>query len=128
MPRLTDAARIERMLNLREEIRAEEAITKVKKAKLKEMEDTAISNLLKKNMISQKTKAGTASVSTEEVAQVNDWEDAFEYIRKKNAFYLMFKRINNAAWREEVAANKNKPIPGISGFTKYKLSLRKGDL
>ena len=127
MPRLTDSDRIARMLNLREEVRADEAVLKTKKAKLKEMEEFAIELLLKKNLKSMGTPdGGSIAVNPEEVAQVNDWEEAFKYIRKKNAFYLMFKRVNNAAWREELKARRNRDIPGISKFTKYKLSLRKG--
>ena len=125
MPRLSDATRIRKMIELREEIRVDQKKVDAKKAKLKELEQTSIESLLKKGLLLQKTESGTISVSEEEVAQVDDWDAVFKYIRKKDAFHLMYKRILNPAWREEVAANRKKPVPGIKGFTKYKLALRK---
>lgn len=124
MPRLSEAAKIKRMLAMREEIREIEGDLKIRKAKLKKMEDDAIALLLKKDMVEMATSGGTISINPETVAQVQNWDQVFNYIKKKDAFYLMFKRINNAAWREEIAANRNKPVPGIDPFERYKLSLR----
>jgi hypothetical protein len=126
MPRLSESQRIKRMLDLREEIRADEAALKKKKEKHKEMEDQAINMLLKKGLQKMSLPGGgTISVNEEDVAQVDDWDKLYAYVRKNNAFYLLYRRVNPASWREEVASRKNKALPGVSTYTKYKLSLRK---
>lgn len=126
MPRLTEAERIRRMLSLREEIRKDSALLADKKAKLAKMEEDAIAMLLKKELHSMSLpEGGTISAHEEIVAQVNDWDDVFKYVKRNNAFYLLYRRINNAPWREEVKSRRNKQIPGISPFSRYKLSLLK---
>jgi len=127
MPRLSEANRIRRMLDLREEIRKESVLLEVKKKKLKKIEEDAIAMLLKKELRSMSLpEGGSISANPEVVAQVQEWDDVFKYIKRNNAFYLLYRRINNAPWREEVKSRRNKEVPGISPFTRYKLSLLKG--
>lgn len=126
MPRLTEAKRIRRMLDLREEIRTDSAALSIKKAKLEKMEQDAIGMLLKKELHSMSLPGGgSISANPETVAQVQDWTKVFTYVKKHDAFYLLYKRINNAPWREEVKSRRDKNVPGISPFTRYKLSLLK---
>lgn len=127
MPRLSEAKRIQRMLDLREEIRADEAVLKKKKARHKEMEEQAIELLLKKGIQSMALPGGgSISVNPEDVAQVDDWDLFYKYVKKNDAFYLLYRRVNAASWREEVKSRRNKALPGVSSYTRYKLSLRKG--
>lgn len=66
----------------------------------------------------------TASYSTETVANVNDWEAFYDFVRENNAFYLLQKRIASSAFREMLQVD-GAPPPGTEPMEKDKLSFRK---
>ena len=75
------------------------------------------------------TKAGgrkaAVSLQAKIVAQVDParWADVFEYVHKKNAWDLLQKRINNAAFRDRVDGGED--IPGAKAVPVLDLSIRK---
>lgn len=69
-------------------------------------------------------RAASVSVSEEVVPSIEDWESFYEYVRKNDAFHLLQRRLNNAAWRETVEL-EGSPPQGTQPFTKRKLNLRK---
>ena len=126
MARLSDSERIRKMVALRDEIRAVKKHLKVKEDKLAKLEDSSIELLLSKSIELIRSPYGSISIHSEDVAQVEDWEKVYRYVKRNDAFYLMYKRILNTAWRDEIATRRNKPIPGINAFTRWKLSLLTG--
>jgi hypothetical protein len=63
-------------------------------------------------------------LNEEELATVVDWSQVHEFIRSQNAFYLLQRRINSAAWRE-LAAERGEPIPGTTVFKRRTIALRR---
>ena len=69
-------------------------------------------------------RAASVSVSEEVVPNIDDWEAFYGYVRDNDAFHLLQRRINTAAWRE-TAELDGMPPQGTTPFTKRKLNLRK---
>lgn len=57
------------------------------------------------------------------VGSVTSWPALYKFIAKKQAFELLQRRVNNAAYREYLE-NQIK-VPGVERFVSEKLSLRK---
>ncbi|MBM7454517.1 hypothetical protein HNR62_000346 [Oceanisphaera litoralis] len=66
---------------------------------------------------------GTVSWKTETVANVEDWESFYHYIRDNDAFYLLQRRPANNAVRE--LWEQGADVPGAVPFTQAKLSVTK---
>lgn len=64
----------------------------------------------------------TASVTTEIVPMVDDWERFYDYIYNERAFHLLQRRPSSAAYRELQQAGTD--IPGVTPFSKRSISLR----
>jgi hypothetical protein len=69
-------------------------------------------------------RSALATLSEEELATVTDWDRVHEFVLSNNAFFLLQRRINSAAWRE-AAAERGEPIPGTTVFKKRSISLRR---
>jgi len=69
-------------------------------------------------------RSATATLNEEELATIIDWDQVHNFIRSQNAFYLLQRRINSAAWRE-AAAERGEPIPGTTVFKKRSIALRR---
>lgn len=67
----------------------------------------------------------TATYTTTEVANVEDWSQVEKFIYENKAFHLFERRISARSWREEKAMLPEGQIPGISSFDKVSISLRK---
>ena len=68
------------------------------------------------------TKA-TLSLKKTDVANVLDWEKVYNYIHRNKAFHLMFRRIADGAFREELELRGKRGIPGIEVFTRRSCGL-----
>lgn len=68
------------------------------------------------------TKDGTAIVSEQELPQIDDWDEAHNWMKENDALYLLQRRINSAAFRELVKSGQS--VPGISVYTKRSLNFR----
>ena len=68
------------------------------------------------------TTDGTATITEEEVPTVTDWDAVHLYIKENDAFHLLQRRINTAAWREMLKAAT--PLPGTAPFTKRSIGFR----
>ena len=69
-------------------------------------------------------KDGTSAVATETVvADPEDWEEFYEYVKANDAFYLIQRRINNKPFQELIDSGQS--VPGLSVFKKRSISLRK---
>lgn len=65
----------------------------------------------------------TFSISEQTVGNVEDWDDLYQFIRDNNAFYLLQRRLANAAYKEILDGGDN--LPGVVPFTKRSLNMRK---
>lgn len=64
------------------------------------------------------------SVSEQVVGNVTDWDALYAYIQDEGAFYLLQRRLGNAAYKELLDAGT--PPPGVEPFTKRSINLRAG--
>ena len=69
-------------------------------------------------------RSATATLNEEELATVTDWDRVHEFVRSQNAFFLLQRRMNSAAWRE-AAAERGEPIPGTTVFKRRTIALRR---
>ena len=65
----------------------------------------------------------TFSISEQTVGNVEDWDDLYQFIRDNNAFYLLQRRLANAAYKEML--DSGSALPGVVPFTKRSLNMRK---
>jgi len=68
------------------------------------------------------TKA-TLSLKKTNVANVLDWEKVYNYVHRHRAYHLMFRRIADAAFREELELRGKRGIPGIEIFERRSCGL-----
>ena len=65
----------------------------------------------------------TFSISEQTVGNVEDWDDLYQFIRDNDAFYLLQRRLANAAYKEML--DSGGALPGVVPFTKRSLNMRK---
>ena len=65
----------------------------------------------------------TFSISEQTVGNVEDWDDLYQFIRDNDAFYLLQRRLANAAYKEML--DSGSALPGVVPFTKRSLNMRK---
>lgn len=86
-----------------------------------ELEEQIIQSLDAKGIDLARTDTGRVLINESVVAQPEDWDSIFKFIRENNYFHLLIKRLNNAAYRE-LLENFGE-LPGAVTFTQRKLSL-----
>lgn len=65
----------------------------------------------------------TFSISEQTVGNVEEWDEVYDYIRAHDAFYLLQRRLSNAAYKELLDSGGT--LPGVVPFTKRSLNMRK---
>lgn len=68
------------------------------------------------------TATGTLIVTETEVPNVNDWEEVWKYIVDNDAYHLVQKRINSAAYRELLKLGEE--LPGADTYVKRDVNFR----
>lgn len=63
-----------------------------------------------------------ASISTQLVPTVTDWDAFYGYIRDTDQLHLLQRRVTTTAWRELVDSGET--VPGTEPFTKRGINLR----
>ena len=103
-----------------------EAKTKVKDivAKLSKLESFLKIKADEQGVTQFKTEDGTAFLTTNDYAQVGDWDEVLSFIVKIEAYDLLEKRVSKYAVRGYIDANKAVPN-GINYGTRISLSVRK---
>ncbi len=87
------------------------------------LEHDVLTRLQAEDTTQGRSHTATATVSTQTVPTIENW-DAFEqYIYANNALYMMEKRPSSAAFRELISQGET--IPGLQPFTKTSISLRR---
>lgn len=67
----------------------------------------------------------TATIGKSIVPMAKDWPALYNHIHRKKAYHLLERRVHTTAWREEV--EKGKPIPGVEGYERIKLTVKTKD-
>jgi hypothetical protein len=73
---------------------------------------------------SAKTKEGTVFITTTDYARVENWDDILEFIKKREAFDLLEKRVSKKAVRGYIDEDGSVP-PGISYGSKISVNVRR---
>jgi len=115
---------IDELFLLREQRRKLAETDKDLRAQYSELEAKLIAALDLQEATQARGHSATATLNEEELATVVDWSQVHEFIRSQNAFFLLQRRINSAAWRE-AAAERGEPIPGTTVFKRRTIALRR---
>lgn len=116
---------IDEIYQMREEIRIEQKAVDNKKIVMEEKKLELIKALRSQNVEGSKGKTATATITTERVPVVEDWERFYNWMYKNKAAHLMFRRLTSTAYREMLESRKGRLIPGVKNFDKETVSLLK---
>lgn len=115
---------VEAYVTRRDQLSAIEREYKEKKAPIQgEMEklETAMQRLMDEmEMSSVRTAHGTAYKQTWTSAKVSDWEATLDYIRERERYDLLERRVNKTA-----VLDTEEPIPGVEVQQGVKVNVRK---
>lgn len=114
---------IDEYFDLREKKREIEKEVKEVSAQMDDLEARIINQLDADEVTLSRGRRASASISEEEVPDVEDWDAVHEYIMSNDALYLLNRKLTTAAWRE--LKDSGTLIPGTRPFTRRKLSVRK---
>lgn len=114
-------ALIEELFRLNAEIADFEAKEiKPRKKRVEELKDELLAHLQEEGVDTTAVRGvGSVAVQSAVVPQVEDWDQFYQYIRDNNAFFLLNRAPNAAAYRE--AVNIEGEIPGVKSFTRVTL-------
>jgi len=125
---VTVDAVIKKYMKLRSEKEAAEAEIKERvdsiKAAMAKLEAWLKAKLDADGLTSFKTEYGTAFLTTNDFANVEDWDAVLRFIREEEAYDMLEKRISKAAVRGYIETNKEVP-PGVKYGTKLDINIRK---
>lgn len=93
------------------------------KAQESELDDLILAALNKSGLERASGKIATSGINKSTVGTVEDWDKVHEFIRERNFFHMMERRISQPAYRELLELEGG--VPGIVPTTLTKLSLTK---
>ena len=88
-----------------------------------EAEQNLIRLLKEQNLDGTHARGYSATISEESYGSIEDFDAFTAYIKETDSFFLLQRRLSQAAYNDLKQANEE--IPGIKDFTKTSLSLRK---
>lgn len=125
---VTVDAVIKKYMKLRSEKESTEAEIKERvdtiKATMAKLEAWLKAKLDADGLTSFKTDYGTAFLTTNDFANIEDWDAVLRFIREEEAFDMLEKRISKAAVRGYIEAHNEVP-PGVKYGTKLDINIRK---
>jgi len=122
-PSLTPGQIIEEMVAIRDEKAALAVRTKELNEQWNALEAAMMALGDSLGMKRMSSDLATASITTEIVPMVDDWDAVYAHILENDACYLLQRRVSTAAYRELQDAGIE--IPGLSPYEKRKVSIRK---
>ena len=90
---------------------------------MKEAEDRLIRLLKEQKLDGTHANGYSATISEVSYGSIEDFDAFADYIKETDSFFLLQRRLSQAAYNDLKQANEE--IPGIKDFTKTSLSLRK---
>jgi hypothetical protein len=106
----------------REEKRRLNELLKDVEAKITDIETALMARLDDEGMVKATGTKASVSISTNTVADVEDWDAFWGFILKNKYTHLLQRRVSDPAYRELLEAGKK--VPGVQPFTKRTLNLR----
>jgi hypothetical protein len=113
---------IDAMFSLREKKRALEAAAKDLEGQATLIEERLMESMTASGVEKATGKLASVSISSNTVANVEDWDAFGAYIVKNKLLHLLQRRVSDPAYRELLDAGKK--VPGVQPFTKKRLNLR----
>lgn len=118
----TVGALIDQIWAAREEKRRLEAEVKTVATRIAELDAQLMERLESEGLDKASGSKATVSVSTNTVADVQDWDAFWSYIIKNKYTHLLQRRVSDPAYRELIEAGKK--VPGVQPFLKRSLNVR----
>ena len=107
----------------REKIREIEADLTILKRDYSNLAEVAMDKMEELHLDQVRGTKATLSIRKTDVANVKDWDKVYNYIHRHKAYHLVFRRIADAAFREELELRGKRGIPGIEIFTRRSAGL-----
>ncbi len=118
----TVGALIDQIWAAREEKRRLEAQIKEVETTIADINEQLMERLEAEGLDKASGSKATVSVSTNTVANVDDWDAFWAYIIKNKFTHLLQRRVSDPAYRELLEAGKK--VPGVQPFVKRTLNVR----
>lgn len=113
---------VDKLVSLRNKKRDLEASVKSLEGQIEELQSQLLEEMESAGVDKFSGKLGTVSISTNVVANVEDWDALYPYIAKNKLWHLLQRRVSDPAYRELLDAGKK--VPGVQPFSKKRLNLR----
>ena len=113
---------VDKLVALRNKKRDLEASVKSLEGQIEELQSQLLEEMETAGVDKFSGKLGTVSISTNVVANVEDWDALYPYIAKNKLWHLLQRRVSDPAYRELLDAGKK--VPGVQPFSKKRLNLR----
>lgn len=113
---------VDKLVALRNKKRDLEASVKSLEGQIEELQSQLLEEMEAAGVDKFSGKLGTVSISTNVVANVEDWDALYPYIAKNKLWHLLQRRVSDPAYRELLDAGKK--VPGVQPFSKKRLNLR----
>jgi hypothetical protein len=113
---------VDKLVGLRNKKRDLEASIKSLEGQIEDLQSQLLEEMEAAGVDKFSGKLGTVSISTNVVANVEDWDALYPYIAKNKLWHLLQRRVSDPAYRELLDAGKK--IPGVQPFSKKRLNLR----
>jgi len=114
---------IDLLYQRREERLAKKAEVDALESEEKALKEQIILMLGDASLEGAKGGVATASITRRVVATVVDWAAFYQYVKEKDAFDLLHKRVSDTAYRDRL--EQGEVVPGAEPFTIVGLSLVK---
>lgn len=121
--RETLGTKIDKLFNLREEIRADKKKLELKEDKLNALKSEVIDALHQEGLESSRGRTATVSISTSQEPSVADWDKFYTWMYRNKAAHMMYRRLNPKIFRETLELRKNRAIPGVETYDNVKLNI-----
>lgn len=119
----TIAATVDKYYTVRQErLKADKIAGELKKEE-ELLKEQLINTIPKSEATGVAGKLARATVVTKIKPQVEDWDKVYSYVKKKNRFDLLQKRLSDAAIEELWEAGVT--VPGVKTFNHVTISLNK---
>lgn len=118
-PAVTLGALNDRLFALRMQKADADKVVKAIEKEIDETEQELMQRLEAEGTDRCSAKLGSISIQTSQEPQVEDWDVFTAFIKKKNFFHLLQRRVSAPAWRELV--ERGQQPPGTTSFTRKKL-------
>lgn len=124
---LPAAVTLAELATRRDELREQHREVQTEEKRLKALLDDNEQEIIDQLDAQGVTRSGigpfSMSISETVVGNVEDWDSVYAFIKDNDAFYLLQRRLANAAYKELL--DNGDTIEGVAPFTKRSLNFRK---